>query len=386
MAIAEIILIAAAFLLLYSYVFYPLLTIMLASREKRMSFVPESYPYVSILMPVHNEEKVIRAKIDSLIASDYPADKTEILIGSDASDDNTDTIVCEYAATHENIKLIRAEERAGKASMLNRLASAAKGELLVVTDANVIPAKNSLIKIVRHFNNDKIALCDATPVTKDTVSDGIATQEKLYSSFEMRLKNSEAKAWGTSINPYGGFYVIRKALLPVIPANMLADDLFVGLHLVSEGYKTMNEEDALVCEDIPDGLKEQYKRRVRIATGSFQNLFHYGLFPRGFFSAVSFCFFSHKVLRWFTPLFLLTIFMTSIILSGHSILYFALALIQVIFILLPVLDYMLHKMAITILPLRSVTQFAMMNIALTAGFFRCLRGVKEGTWEPTKRV
>jgi len=386
MATAEIILISAAFSLIYSYGFYPLLTMLLASGERKKDITAESFPSVSILMPVFNEEKVIRAKIDSIISSDYPVEKREILIGSDASDDCTEKIVSEYTAVHENIKLIRTERRAGKSSMLNRLASVAKGELLVVTDANVIPGNHTLMRIVRHFDNDNIALCDATPVTRNTPADGTATQEKLYSSFEMKLKNSEAKAWGTSINPYGGFYVVRKDLFPLIPENMLADDLFVGLSLVSRGHKTMNEEDAIVYEDIPAGLNEQYKRRVRIATGSFQNLFHYGLFPGGFFSAASFCFFSHKVLRWFTPLFLLTVFMTSIILSGHSILYFALALIQVIFILLPVLDFMLQKRGMTVLPLRGVTQFAMMNIALTKGFFRCLRGVKEGTWEPTKRV
>jgi len=386
MATAEIILISAAFSLIYSYGFYPLLTMLLASGERKKDITAESFPSVSILMPVFNEEKVIRAKIDSLISSSYPAEKTEILIGSDASDDCTDAIVNGYSAVHENIKLIRAERRAGKASMLNRLVLMAKGELLVVTDANVMPEKNCLRKIVSHFNNENISLCDANPVSRGKVADGIATQEKLYSSFEMKLKNSEAKTWGTSINPYGGFYVIRKDLFPVIPENMLADDLYVGLSLVAGGYKSINEYEAIVYEDIPAGLKEQYKRRVRIATGSFQNLFHYGLFPRGILSAVSFCFFSHKVLRWFTPLFLLTVFMTSIILSGHSILYFALALIQVIFILLPVLDYILQKRGITAFPLRSVTQFAMMNVALTAGFFRCLRGVKEGTWEPTKRV
>jgi cellulose synthase/poly-beta-1,6-N-acetylglucosamine synthase-like glycosyltransferase len=386
MAAAEIILIVAASLLVYSYAIYPMLTIMFASGKKNKSAVSATLPLVSILMPVYNEEKVIRKKTDSLIASDYPAERTEILIGSDASTDNTDLIAGEYAAARKNIKFIRSEKRAGKAAMVNRLALMASGELLVVTDANVIPERTCLGKIVSHFNDENTGLCDATPVTPATFAEGIARQEKLYSSFEMKLKNSEAKVWGTSINPYGGFYVIRKSLFPVIPENMLADDLYVGLSLITRGYKALNEEEATVSEDIPSGIYEQYKRRERIAAGSFQNLFHYGPFPGGFFSRTSFCFFSHKVLRWFTPLFLLTIFMTSIILSGHSLLYFALALVQVIFILLPMPDYLLQKMGITVVPFRAVTQFLMMNVALAAGFFRCVRGVKEGTWEPTKRV
>jgi cellulose synthase/poly-beta-1,6-N-acetylglucosamine synthase-like glycosyltransferase len=386
MLVAEVLLIITASLLVYSYVIYPLLTMILASGPGKKDNDSGLYPHVSILMPVYNEEKVLRAKTDSLVSSDYPAEKTEILIGSDGSTDGSDSIAGEYVSAYQNIRLVRSEKRAGKAAMLNRLASMAKGELLIVTDANVIPEKGCLTKIIRHFSNETVGLCDATPVTPDAFADGTVVQEKLYSSFEMKLKNSEVKAWGTSINPYGGYYVVRKSLFPVIPENMLADDLYVGLSLVAKGHKTMNDEEAIVFEDIPAGIKEQYKRRVRIAAGSFQNLFHYGFFPGGFASTVSFCFFSHKVLRWFTPLFLLTIFMTSIILSGHSLLYFALVLIQVIFILLPMLDYLLQKARITVLPLRAVTQFAMMNVALTAGFFRFLGGIKEGTWEPTKRV
>jgi cellulose synthase/poly-beta-1,6-N-acetylglucosamine synthase-like glycosyltransferase len=383
---AEIILIASASLLAYSYIIYPLLTMMLASTVEKQMTESASFPSVSILLPMHNEEKVIRTKTESLLASQYPLDKIEIVIGSDASDDATDKITGEYASKHPNIIFIRSEKREGKAAMLNRLASIAKGELLVITDANVMPAPDCLMKIVRHFNDKNIGLCDARPVTPETMSSGIASQEKLYSSFEMKLKNAEAKAWGTSINPYGGFYVIRRQLFPVIPQKMLADDLYVGLNLICRGYKAINEEHAIVTEDIPSGIREQYKRRVRIATGSFQNLFHYGLFPGGLFSKISFCFFSHKVLRWFTPMIFFLVFMTSIILSSHSLLYFALALVQVIFLLLPMLDFLLHKMGITIVPFRAATQFIMMNAALTAGFFRYLNGVKDGIWEPTKRV
>jgi len=386
MAAAEIILLLSALLLVYTYIAYPVITLLIAHFHKSRKTVGDYFPTLSILMPVYNEEKVIGKKIECLLRSDYPPEKIEILAGSDASDDSTDTVILSYAGSDARIKLIRSAVREGKAAVLNRLAAAATGEILVVTDANVMPAPDCLRKVVSHFSDEKTGLCDATPLNTGITHEGIARQEEIYSSFEMRLKNSEAKAWGTSINPYGGFYAIRKSLFPPIPAHILADDLFVGLSLVKKSFRAINDDTAVVYEDIPSGIKEQLRRRIRIAAGSFQNLFLSGIAPGGIFSAASFCFFSHKVLRWFTPLFFIAFFMTSIILSGHSLLYFALALVQVFFLLLPALDFLLSSVKMTVEPFRSVTQFMMMNVALTAGFFRCLKGVKSGVWRPTKRV
>jgi cellulose synthase/poly-beta-1,6-N-acetylglucosamine synthase-like glycosyltransferase len=344
-------------------------------------------PSVSIMMPVHNEESVLRQKIQLLLASDYlPAGGLfEIIIGSDASDDGTDKIISEFARTDDRIIFYRAEERTGKSGMLNILASKAKGEIIIITDANVMPSKQTVRLLAEGFTEPETGLCDAAVIPSGNTDEGIIKQENFYSRFESALKRAEGEAWGTMTGPYGGFYAVRKSIFPVLPGNLLVDDLYVGLTVLKNGFSSHNIPEATVTEDTSPGIPGQFRRRVRIAAGSFQNLYHFGPFP-GKSSKASFCFFSHKVLRWFSPLLLAFVFMTTVILSAHSVLYFCLLSIQLILILLPALDMVIYNTGKTLTPLRFATQFLMMNAALAAGFVKSLKGIEKGTWEPTKRV
>jgi len=338
-------------------------------------------------MPVHNEEKVLRQKIQHLLASDYPPSGglLEIIIGSDASDDGTDEIISEFARTDDRIVFFRSEERTGKSEMLNILASKAKGEILMITDANVMPSVHAVRLLADRFLDPETGLCDAAMTPSGAEGKGITKQENFYSRFESALKRAEGEAWGTMTGPYGGFYAVRKSIFPLLPRNLLVDDLFVGLTVLKKGFSAFNIPEATVTEDTSPDISGQFSRRVRIAAGSFQNLYHFGPFP-GKSAQASFCFFSHKVLRWISPLLLAFVFMTTVILSAHSVLYFCLLSIQLIFILLPAFDMVLYRNGKTLTPLRFATQFLMMNAALAAGFVKSLKGIEKGIWEPTKRV
>lgn len=384
--IAETIIFITVLLLAGTYVIYPLLTMAVSAIKKRSIKVIPDLPTVTVLMPMHNEEKVAAAKIESLLALDYPAGNLEIILGSDASTDSTDEIISAFAAKSEMIRIVRSDIRLGKAGMLNLMVKLAHGEILVITDANVMPSPECLRLIVNHFRNKKTGICDAWPVTRSDDSKGITAQEKIYSSFEMRLKNAEGNAWGTMTGLYGGFYAIRKELFPLFPEKILVDDLYAVLNVISKGYNAINEEKAIVFEDIPPDVRGQFRRRIRIAAGSFQNLFYWGPLPGGLFSGASYSFFIHKVVRWFSPLLIIIFFMTTVILSNHSLFYFAVVFGQIIFLFLSILDILLLKAGITIKPLRFTTQFLMMNAALLAGMIKAIKGVKEGIWEPTQRV
>jgi cellulose synthase/poly-beta-1,6-N-acetylglucosamine synthase-like glycosyltransferase len=390
---AETIFLIAALLLGWTYLLYPTLVFSLAAIRKERKTInnkhllktANSFPSVSVIMSVHNEEKVLSEKIRSMLASDYPAGLTEFLVGSDASDDNTDEIMKEFAASENRIKYHRSPARKGKAVMLNHLSSQAKGDILIITDANVIFSPATIRLLASGFSSPRTGLCDATVVPSHSPGQGVMRQENMYTRFETSLRRAEGEVWGTMTGPYGGCYAVRHELFPLIPENALVDDLFVGLTVLRKGFSSFNVEEATVTEDTQPGIADQFRRRVRIAAGSFQNLFHFGVFPSGAFKT-SFAFFSHKVLRWFTPLFLFLFFMTTVILSGRSVFYFCLAVIQLILILLPALDLMLDKSGRAIKPLRYMTQYLLMNAALAAGFVKAARGIKNGIWEPTKRV
>jgi cellulose synthase/poly-beta-1,6-N-acetylglucosamine synthase-like glycosyltransferase len=390
---AEIIFLSALILLSWTYLLYPAMVFILAASHRKRKTVNDkqqlnrdaSLPTVSVIMSLFNEEKVIYEKICSLLSSDYPSELTEFIIGSDASIDGTDEIVREFAASDSRIKFHRNSIRRGKAATLNELAVMANGSILIITDANVIFSGGTVRLLASGFGSARTGLCDATVVPPASAGPGITRQENMYSRFETSLRRAEGAVWQAMPGPYGGCYAVRRELFPVIPENTLVDDLYVGLIVLQKGFASFNVPEAVVLEDTQPDLTGQFRRRVRIAAGSFQNLFRFGPFPSAAVNA-SFAFFSHKVLRWFTPLFLALLFMTTVILSGRSVLYFCLAAVQVILILLSSLDLMFDKFGRTFHLPRYVTQFLLMNAALTAGFVKAARGIKNGIWEPTKRV
>jgi cellulose synthase/poly-beta-1,6-N-acetylglucosamine synthase-like glycosyltransferase len=390
---AETIFLTALILLAWTYLLYPALVFTIASvHKKRKTINDEQHlkaasplPSVSVVMPVFNEEKVISEKIRSLLVSDYPSELIELIIGSDASVDGTDEIIMKFAASDNRLKYHRNSIRKGKAAMLNELAAMAKGSILIITDANVIFSGATVRLLASGFTSSRTGLCDATVVPSASPDHGMTRQENLYSKFETSLRRAEGEAWRAMTGPYGGCYAVRRELFPALPENTLVDDLYVGLTVMRKGFASFNVPEAVVYEDTQPDMADQYKRRVRIAAGSFQNLFRFGPFPSGKVNT-SFAFFSHKVLRWFTPLFLTLFFMTTVILSGRSVLYFCLVAVQLILILLSALDLTFEKFGRTIKLPRYVTQFLLMNTALTAGFVKAVRGIKNGIWEPTKRV
>jgi cellulose synthase/poly-beta-1,6-N-acetylglucosamine synthase-like glycosyltransferase len=378
-------------LLVWTYIIYPVTVIFGASlyrnrkgmgREKRQV---SNLPFVSILMSLYNEEKVTANKVQSLLKTDYPADLIEFIIGSDGSTDDTEMIIKDMAATDSRIRVIHDQQRRGKPAMLNDLVASARGDVLVITDANVIFSPDTVRHLAGRFDESCIGLCDATVVPVTHGEAGIGRQENLYGRFETVLKRAEGDLWGAMPGPYGGCYAVRHELFPRLPENTLCDDLFAGLTVLGKKYRSVNIPEARVMEDTQPDMMGQFRRRVRIAAGSFQNLFRFGPFPSARIS-VAFAFVSHKLLRWLTPLFLLFFFMTTVILSGRSDFYLCLTAVQLIFIILSALDLVLDRYGRKIKYQRYITQFLLMNVALTAGFVKAVRGVKSGLWEPTKRI
>lgn len=390
---AEVIMIIALLLLAWTYLLYPSFVLTLAALKRKRNLGKSGQedkpilikPSISVLMSVYNEEKVLEEKVRSLMESDYPHNLAEFIIGSDGSDDGTEMIMKELAATDSRIRFVHNAQRRGKPAMLNDLASMAKNEILVITDANVIFTAGTLRHLAQGFRLPDTGLCDATVKSGYSSDDkGIARQENFYGRFETALKRAEGELWGAMPGPYGGCYAIRRDLFPLLPVNTLVDDLYVGLSVLRKGFRSFNIPEAIVIEDTQADMAAQFRRRVRIAAGSFQNLFRFGPFPSAR-ASTSFVFISHKILRWLTPLLLVLFFMTTIILSGRSEFYIWLSAFQLIFIILSALDLVIDRYGRIIRYQRYVTQFLLMNAALAAGFVKAIRGIKSGIWEPTKR-
>jgi cellulose synthase/poly-beta-1,6-N-acetylglucosamine synthase-like glycosyltransferase len=375
-------------LLVYSYLLYPLLLHVLSRRKQPNRIRHENadeLPPVTIIMAVHNEQDVIREKINSITGNHLSGNKLSILVGSDASTDKTDIILRELAELNSCLNCFFFKSRRGKAAIINELASMSGEGILIITDANVIMEKDVVFHLVRHFKNKEIGLVDSNITHRGLKNSGVSVPENAYISMEVRMKYNESRIWGIIIGPFGGCYAIRKDLYCNVPDFFLVDDFFINMKVIISGHKAIIDTDAIVFEDISNSLTEEFRRKVRIATGNFQNLQYFAGYMISHIPGLSFCFLSHKVLRWLGPFLLISIFFSSIWLSRENIFYKYFVIVQISLLVLPIIDYLLGQIKIHIIILRFITYFLSRNFALLAGFIKFLKGVKTNVWQPTRR-
>jgi cellulose synthase/poly-beta-1,6-N-acetylglucosamine synthase-like glycosyltransferase len=374
-------------LILYSYLLFPVVLRFMARKRKKASkkFPPTELPSISILIAAFNEEKVIGDKIRSVLESNYPHELMEILVGSDASTDNTTGVLQHLAKEHSSLHLTVFKGRQGKPGIINQLAEKARGEILVITDANVMLGKDTLSELICYFKEEQTGLVDSRMVNTEHGRQGISRQEKFYISREVRIKHHESLIWGSMMGPFGGCYAVRKSLYQPVPDNFLVDDFFINMTVLKQGFSCISNIEAVVYEQASSNSAEEFRRKRRISAGNFQNLSHFWPLIFKCSRGIGFCFLSHKVIRWFVPFLVIMSFGSSIFLGIRSELYLGLAVIHGLVFLTPLIDGILRIIKIQSIPLRFVSHFVLMNLALLAGFFKYLGGIKDNVWQPTSR-
>ncbi|MEN0003763.1 MAG: glycosyltransferase [Bacteroidota bacterium] len=390
----------SALALVHSYVIYPYLLSTWAAQRPPNQVVyeqdQEAWPTVAVIMSLYNEERVIEEKLQALLAISYPANKLFFYIGSDCSEDQTNAIVERYAQQHATVQFFGFRQRRGKPGVVNELVARATadfaeaGELvLVVTDANVMPHPQAFRHLIKHFKNKEIEVVDANMVHTGMEKDrGISQSEDTYISREVWLKHWEGKLWGQMIGPFGGCYAIRASAFTPVPDNYLVDDFFITLKVLEKGGKAINEMEAICYEAVSHEIAEEYRRKRRISAGNFQNMhtFRHLWWPPT--TTLGYAFFSHKILRWLGPVFILLIFLSSVLLSllGSSFYQYISLLLIGGMIGVPLLDILLRRVNVNILAFRNIRYFLIMNMALLEGLFNYLKGIKTNVWQPPKRV
>ena len=385
----EIILWVSVVAIIQSYVFYPLIISLISRRRKendRVLISTDDLPFASIIMAVHNEEKVISEKIQSIYNTGYSRDRFELLVGSDGSSDRTNDILEEFSKGHESFHFIAFSKRRGKPAVINELRERARGEILIMTDAQVLFTPDTIFELVKHYRNEQIGLVGANILNTRIDKSGISYQEWSFMSREIRLKYHEGKAWGTMIGAYGACYSIRNEYYTKVPEGYSVDDFYITMKVLERKKKCILEMKAIGYENVPNRLSEEFRRKIRIAAGNFQNLktFYKLLWPP--YTGVAFSFFCHKVLRWLGPFFLLFLLVSNIILAFSHPFYRILLIDQGLLIISPFIDFLLRKIGLHIVILRFITHFYSMNLALLAGFLKFIKGTETNVWQPTRRV
>lgn len=370
----------SVFEVFYSYLAYPALLGFFAWRFGRPSKASPDYePAVAVVMAVYNEEKVIGEKLRSVFSVDYPADKLSVWIGSDCSSDRTGEIIRNF--NDPRVHLWTAPSRSGKAGVLNQLVPQVEAEVLVMTDADIMFRKDCIRELTRHFADPEVG--GVGGLTKLHVSGETADdEESLYRGFEALQKSWEARLHST-ISAFGPFYAIRKSLfVPFHEHTYSNDDVMMPMNIIRQGRRMYFEPAAVSYEELNKDVGIEFNRRVRIGAGNFQAFFWLLDFLNPLRGWPWFCFVSHKVTRWFSPLFLLAAIVSCGFLAvyGSAVIYKMLFVTGAIFVVSS-LFYRFIPLPI----LRNVFYFLAMNAALGFGFLKFVRGIRSAVWLRTER-
>lgn len=354
-------------------------------------------PCVGVLLSAYNEEKHIRGRLENLQESCYGPDRVRIYVGVDGATDGTAGIVAEWAAGRPNVVLQVQRERRGKTATLKSLAARSTEPLLVFTDANTFFEPATLRKLVSHFRDPRVGGVCGRLVFHEAPSG--ETEETAYWGWEDRLKMHESRL-DSCLGANGAVYAIRRELFPAeIPANTIVDDFVIGMKVREQGCRMVYDPSAVAHEQLPRTVRDEWQRRVRIGAGDYQALWlcRRCLLPR--FGAFAFAFWSHKVLRWFTPHLLVAMAVLSgagiaceyalagpLSLFSHAgVLSLSLAAQIVFYACAAVGRHLGNGPGGVRRSLRGCHYFVAMQAALLAGFFRFVSGPISGTWARTPR-
>lgn len=282
-------------LMAYVFVGYPGLLWLFSKLRPRPLLQQNITPSVTLLISAFNEAHVIGRKIENALALDYPRERLEIMVISDASSDATDEIVRSYA--DRGVVLHRMPQRGGKTLGLNAGVERARSEILVFSDANIIYRPDALRKLVRNFADPAVGCVTGDSRYEESAQSAAHQEEDTYWGYERFIRACESRI-GSTVGGDGAIFAIRRALYRPL-AHDAINDLVIPLRIVLEGHRAVFEPEAVGVEPSAGSFKREFRRKRRIVNRSWRGVM--GL--QGVLSPLRSGVFawqvwSHKVLRW----------------------------------------------------------------------------------------
>ncbi len=372
-------------LLAYTYVGFALLVLARGFAFPRPYRRAEVTPSVSMVIAAHNEAPGIGAKIENLLALDYPDDLLEIVIASDGSDDGTDAIVDRFRDRPGRQVRLLSLPRGGKAATLTAAVATTSGEILAFSDANSIFAPDSIRELARPFADPDVGgVAGDQRYLSEGDADGIAKGEQSYWSFDRLLKEAESRS-GSVISATGAIYAIRRVhFAPVRPD--VTDDFYVSTGVVAGGRRLVFAPAAVAYEPVAASGGHEFGRKVRIMTRGFRGVIArralLNPFRHGFYSVQLF---SHKVLRRLMVVPLALLLVTSALRFDDGLAYQALTIVQIVLYALGITGLLAAGTRLGRLkPVAVPAFFCLVNAASVCAVWNILRGNRIDRWEPRR--
>lgn len=380
------------FIIFYTYFGYGIL-LYLCVLIKRMfkgkkTFAPlpddSQLPEVTLMICAYNEEDIVDEKMENTSRLDYPKDKLKVMWVTDGSNDGTNSRLEKY----DNVQIIFSKERKGKAAALKHGMQEVTTEIVMMTDANTIINREAVKEIVRIMQDPTVGCVSGEKKVMARNEGQTAAQgEGIYWKYESTLKRLDSELY-SAMGAAGELCVIRKHLFFEIPDDTLLDDFVISMEIVKKGYKIAYTADAYAMEYGSANIKEEGKRKRRIAAGGLQSCWRLmSLMNPLKYPIVAFQFVSHRVLRWtITPFALLAIIPLNVflVLDGAGQLYTIIWILQIIFYAAATAGYILSVKGKKNKLLYIAYYFLFMNLNVFNGI-KYLVNKDNGMWEKAKR-
>jgi len=366
----------------YAYAGYPLLISLAALfRTVRRSLV-DYMPLVTVIIPAHNEENWIRQKIENTLALDYPREFFRIVVASDGSSDRTVAIAREFDM--RGVEVAAFAERRGKQDMLNALAPSAWGEIVVMTDTNVLLQADSVRMLVRNFSDPQVGCVTGRRLCIEQRGVPQGAGENLYWRYESWIKTNESRLH-SCLGAHGQLFAVRRSAFPRVAK--VGEDFYIPMKLLaSTGLRVIYEPEAIAYTPAAANLGVEFERKTRAHVSFLLTL---SLLPELLLplkTPIWWQYISHHVLRMIVPLALIATLGTSAWLAASSRFYLAALFAQVIFYALATIGFVLARRDVRIKLFYFPFYFAFANAALALALLRWPRRKYDYAWKRTERV
>jgi cellulose synthase/poly-beta-1,6-N-acetylglucosamine synthase-like glycosyltransferase len=371
---------------IYAYLGYPVLLrlVSLLRPAKPRPADPEQWPSISISVPAYNEEASIRGTIESLLALDYPRERRQIVIISDASTDRTDEIVREYA--DHGVDLLRLGNRSGKTAAENAAASRLRGDIVVNTDATIRILPQSLKPLIRTFQDPSVGVASGRDLSVGDLNVVATSDESRYVGYEMWLRSLETSC-GSIVGASGCYYAIRRELHQSLFPEALSRDFASALVAREHGFRAVSVDEAVCLVPRSVSLQREFHRKVRTMARGLETLWFKRQLLNPFrYGSFAWMLASHKLCRWlvflFAPLLLIGLAMLSLRSPIAALLFLAGLIVLVtgaIALRWPEGRPMPRLMGVCGFVVAT-------HLAGLLAWGKALRGERNPIWEPTRRA
>jgi len=383
MEISLYLFITSFIILIYIYFGYPFILLVLSKLKSSSHNKKEFISSVAIVMVAYNEEMNLKRKLDNLLELEY-AGSLKIFAGSDGSTDATNEILKDYEEKFSSISAIISEKRVGKVNIIAKILDDIKDfDIIFFCDVRQIIKKDALKEITANFHNKQVGAVSGELIfykdEKTLTAEGVG----FYWKYEKAIRKMESDIF-SMIGATGAIYAIRRELFISPSPTIILDDVFIPMKIVEQGYRVLFDNKAVAYDKVAVSINQEFTRKVRTLAGNFQLFFKDPEFLNPFKNKIALQFVSHKFLRAFAFVFIITLFFSNLFLKGYVFSIFI--YIQVAFYLLAISGFVLEKTGKRNKILSFPYVFCSLNIASIMGFAYFISGKQRVVWKKTERV